>query len=209
MSNWDSIYEEKGVFQIEISERAKKAVAFFLEKGLTTILDLGCGTGRHTRYLVENGFNVYSCDSSSEAVTIAKDNIPGAQFDTCEMISLPYNDVFFDAVLCNHVIQHGMLSDIEKTISDIYRVLREGGYLFLITVSTNHHKALTGREIEPNTRINTDAFDGHIPHHFFSELEIKQLFAHFEILHLEHFEGPSELDPSTWSAAWELYAIKK
>ncbi len=209
MNNWDSIYEEKGVFQQEPSVRVEKAIAFFKEKGLTTVLDLGCGTGRHIRILLENGFDVYGCDSSAEALSFAENESSQVEFSLCNMTSLLYQDEFFEAVLCNHVIQHGSIDDIKKAVSEIHRILKKHGYLFLTTVSTEHPKALTGQEIEPNTRINTDALDGNIPHHFFSGQEIEKLFADFEITSLEHFEGPSELDPSTWSAAWELYAVKR
>ena len=209
MNSWDSIYEEKGAFQQEPSGRVEKAITFFKDKGLATVLDLGCGTGRHIRILLENGFDVYGCDSSVEALSIAEHESSQVKFSVCDMISLPYQDGLFEAVLCHHVIQHGSIEDIKKAVSEIYRILRKRGYLFLTTVSTKHPKALTGQEIEPNTRIKTDALDGNIPHHFFTEGEIRGLFADFEILELEHFEGPSELDPATWSAAWELYAAKR
>jgi len=78
----------------------------------------------------------------------------------------------------------------------------------LIVVSTEHPKCATGREIEPGTRIDTAAVDGHVPHHFFSEGDLRELFGDFEILNLEHFVGPSELEPSRGSAAWELSARK-
>ena len=94
---------------------------------------------------------------------------------------------------------------------------REGGFpstkkpeepLFLTVISTDHPKYLTGKEIEHNTKIDTDACDGHVPHHFFSEEEMMLLFEAFEILSIEHYRGPSELDPAKELAAWELRARK-
>jgi tellurite methyltransferase len=39
------------------------------------VLDVGCGNGRDTYYFANNGYNVYSIDSSYNATTILKDDI--------------------------------------------------------------------------------------------------------------------------------------
>jgi len=208
MEDWNSVYEKKGIFQKMPSERVVRAAGLFRQKGLSRVLDLGCGTGRHTRYLLDNGFDVYGCDSSQEALEIVRERIPEAPFERCDMTSLPYEDGFFEGIICNHVIQHGRKADSAKAVAEMHRVLAGGGYLFLIAISTSHPKYSTGREIEPNTRIDTEALDGHVPHHFFTREEMERLFGESEIMSLEHFEGPSELDDTTGSAAWELYARK-
>ena len=208
MKDWNSVYEKKGIFQKQPSERVIRASALFRQKGLTRVLDLGCGTGRHTSLLLDSGFDVYGCDSSEEALAIAREMLPKTPFQRCDMTSLPYEGGFFDAIICNHVIQHGRKADSEKAVAEMRRVLAAGGYLFLIAISTSHPKYSTGREIEPNTRIDTDALDGHVPHHFFTREEMGRLFENFEIISLRHFEGPCELDETTDSAAWELCARK-
>lgn len=209
MKNWNSIYKAKGVFQKDPSPRALNAINHFEEKGLSRILDLGCGTGRHTTVLYDRGFDVYGCDSSEKALEVVANLMKDSDFRKCDMISLPYSSEFFDGILCNHVIQHGLLAEVRAACEEMLRILRRGGLLFLIVVSTEHPKCATGREIEPNTRIDTDALDGHIPHHFFTESELRELFKGFEIYKLEHFIGPSEIEPDKNSAAWEMYARKK
>ncbi|RCV63430.1 Ubiquinone/menaquinone biosynthesis C-methylase UbiE [Methanophagales archaeon] len=207
MNDWNSIYNERGILQKEASETVIEAVNFFKQELVRTVLDLGCGTGRHTAYLLKEGFQIYGCDSSETALELAMDALPTVNFETCNMTSLPYGNSFFDAVICNHVIQHGTIAEIKAAISEIDRILRKGGLLFLVAVSTNHPKYLTGTEIEPNTRINTDSIDGNLPHHFFTENELRALFSTpFEIVNLVHFEAPSELDQNKEMAAWKMYA---
>lgn len=208
MRDWNSIYEAQGVFQKAPSFRVLSAISHFKDKGLCRILDLGCGTGRHTTALVDSGFEVYGCDASGEALSIVSNLIAEAKFCRCEMTSLAYSADFFDGIICNHVIQHGLFADSQAACQEMLRVLRPGGHLFLTVVSTQHPKYFTGREIEPNTKIDTDAVDGHIPHHFFSKDELRELFEGCDIYSLEHFEGPSELDPTKDLAAWEMYARK-
>ncbi len=43
------------------------------------ILDLGCGIGADTFYLLERGYNVLSCDFSNEALKSIQDNIPNSK----------------------------------------------------------------------------------------------------------------------------------
>jgi len=206
MKDWNSIYAAKGIFQKKPSVRVLQAIALFKQNGFNRVLDLGCGTGRHTRSLIDHGFEVNACDSSYEALLMARRLIPEAHFARCDMTSLPYQDGLFDGIICNHVIQHGKMADIRQAVLEMKRVLNAGACLLLIAASTQHPKCATGREIEPNTKIHTDAVDGHIPHHFFTEEELKTLFQNFEILKLKHFKGPSELDCNQESAGWELLA---
>ena len=173
MKDWSTLYTEKGIVQKEPSKKVLKTINFFKGKGLKRILDLGCGTGRHTTLLVKEGFEVYGCDNSKDALKIIKNFLVDNEFRLCDMTKLSYEDGYFDGILCYQVIQHGKIAGIKQSISEMYRVLKKGGYLFLVVISTKHPKFKTGEEIEPNTKINTDDIDGHMPHHFFSELEMQ------------------------------------
>jgi ubiquinone/menaquinone biosynthesis C-methylase UbiE len=208
MKDWDALYREHGIIQMEPAPRAVNAIKFLKQNNARRVLDLGCGTGRHTIILVNEGFDTYGCDSSEKGLEIASGVIKEAKFKQCDMTSLPYEDGFFNGIICNFVIQHGRTSDIRKAVSEMYRVLRQGGILYLTVISTDHPKSLTGEEIEPNTRINTVDIDGDIPHHFFAEKEMKELFREFKILSLKHFKGESQANPGKMMAAWELYAQK-
>ncbi len=206
MKYWNTLYKEKGIVQKEPSKKVLEAIKFFKEKRIEKILDLGCGTGRHTTLLVKENFEVHGCDNSEDALKIIKEILVDNEFRLCDMTKLLYNDGYFDGIICYQVIQHGKIADIKKSISEMHRVLKKGGYLFLVVISTKHPKFQTGEEIEPNTKINTDDIDGYMPHHFFSELEMKEFFNKYEIIKLNHFEGQSEINPSGRMASWELYA---
>jgi SAM-dependent methyltransferase len=206
MNDWNTLYKEKGIVQKEPSAKVLDAIKFFNINGSKKILDLGCGTGRHTTLLVKENFEVYGCDNSEDALKIIKEILVNTEFRLCDMTKLPYEDEYFDGIICYQVIQHGIIADIKKSISEMYRVLKKGGYLFLVVISTKHPKFQTGEEIELNTKINTDDIDGYMPHHFFSELEMRELFSKNEIIKLNHFEGQSEINPSSRMASWELYA---
>lgn len=47
-------------------------VELFSEKGVSKILDLGCGSGRHVIYLSKHGFDVYGFDVAHRDKTSKK-----------------------------------------------------------------------------------------------------------------------------------------
>ncbi len=209
MRDWNSLYKERGVVQKELSPKASDAVNFFRTTNISRILDLGCGTGRHSAYLAQNGFEVLGCDSSEAALDIAKGILPEVEFQVCDVGLLPYRDRSVDGVFCHAVIQHGTIATIKKAIQEIHRVLRGGGALFLTVTSTEHPEYLTGHEIEPGTKMNIDAIDGDMPHHYFTEQEMRHLCERFVIVKLEHYRAPSEKNPTRIAATWATYATRR
>ncbi len=53
MKDWDSLYKKRGILQKEPTKDVIEAVNFFKHEKLRRILDLGCGTGRHTIYCIK------------------------------------------------------------------------------------------------------------------------------------------------------------
>jgi SAM-dependent methyltransferase len=49
--------------------------------------------------------------------------------DRVDVASLPYPDDHFDAILCNHVLEH--VPDDRRALRELYRVLRPGGWAIL------------------------------------------------------------------------------
>ena len=105
---------------------------------VTTVLDLGCGTGRNSYYFAELGADVTGIEISKTALDIAKANlnIDGNQIYAIAYIKqsigekLPFEDESFDILL--DVTSSNSLSESER---DIYlfetnRVLKHGGYFF-------------------------------------------------------------------------------
>ena len=69
----------------------------------TPIIDLGCGIGNDTLYLIEKGKKVIPCDYSISAVKNIKNNFPeiekAERFDMAK--GLPFEDNFTDLVICD------------------------------------------------------------------------------------------------------------
>ncbi|MBD3267753.1 methyltransferase domain-containing protein [bacterium] len=109
-----------------------------------TVLDLGCGVGRHALLLAENGFTTHGVDYSvnglQEAGQTAQKKDLTLHLNAGDMTDLPYRDASFDYVLAWNVIYHGEPKDLKQAITEIHRVLRPGGLFqgtFLTKTNTN------------------------------------------------------------------------
>jgi SAM-dependent methyltransferase len=96
-----------------------------------TVLDAGCGTGRHAAALIAKGHRVDLADASPELLSRAGERCPGARtllVDLCAMdLAAEY-----DAVTCRGVLNDmTMAEERESAVASLIACLRPGGSLFL------------------------------------------------------------------------------
>lgn len=99
------------------------------------ILDLGCGTGRLSRYLASKGANVIGVDFSSESISLAQQiKSPfNVEYDVGSVFDLDYSETF-DAVLTSVVLTVACKNKQEllQAFKNINLALKVGGKLLLI-----------------------------------------------------------------------------
>ncbi|MFX0028523.1 MAG: class I SAM-dependent methyltransferase [Candidatus Hermodarchaeota archaeon] len=191
MPDWNDIFTEQGRVFLEPHEDMERLEELFKINNVQKILDLGCGTGRHLIFFSKKGFEISGLDSSPRGIEIAQEWLSeeGIEVETiCQRIEnkFPYEDNLFDAVISIQVIHHNLMKDIIKTVKEIERVLKKGGYIFITFPflkgwgCTNDSWDL--KRIEKNTYIPQKGKEKGLTHHFFSMNEIEVLFKQFEIL---------------------------
>jgi cyclopropane fatty-acyl-phospholipid synthase-like methyltransferase len=191
---WDKIFEQQGQVFIEPHEDMPGIVRLLKVRQAKTILDLGCGSGRHTVYLARQGFSVYSLDNSPRGIELTHQWLAdeGLQADLAlgSMTQrLPYADAFFDAVVSVQVIHHATLATIIGIVHEIFRVLKTGGLVF-VTVTMLRHYTGPVEELEPNTFVPLAGPEKGLPHHCFTPEELREVFEAFEIsgIHVDKTE---------------------
>ena len=92
----------------------------------------------------------------------------------------PFKEGVFDGVFSTQVIHHARIADIRGTIREIFRVLGSGGPAF-ITVSGMVDDEINHQRIEPGTFIPLEGPEKGLPHHIFSEEELRLEFINFQI----------------------------
>ena len=106
------------------------------------VLEIGCGTGVHTRLLAEAGAHVTAIDLTPTAVELTRRRLALAE-QTATVVeadaeSMPFADASFDFVWSWGVIHHS--TDTDHVIAEIARVLRPGGRLAFMVY---HRTSLT------------------------------------------------------------------
>jgi SAM-dependent methyltransferase len=94
-----------------------------------TVLELGAGTGKFTRLLVENGHQVLATDPDPRMVQRLRDRVPGARAAVAMAEEIPMPSRVADVVVC---AQSFHWFDHPLALREIARVLRPGGHLALV-----------------------------------------------------------------------------
>lgn len=118
----------------DVYERARPgypddAVDWLLASGPTEVLDLGAGTGKLTRALVDRVARVHAVDPSPKMLDQLREAVPAARVATGSAEDIPLPDDAVDAIL---VAQAWHWVDPARAIPEVRRVLRPGGVLGLI-----------------------------------------------------------------------------
>lgn len=96
------------------------------------VLEAGCGAGRFTEVLLGTPGAVVTSTDLSSAVEPNQANFPQSarhRVVQCDINRMPFAPGQFDVVMCLGVIQH--TRDPERTIADLYRQVRPGGWLVI------------------------------------------------------------------------------
>lgn len=94
------------------------------------ILDLGCGIGADTLYLLERGYNVLSCDFSVEALKSIENNIPNSKTLYLDMMKkFPIADKKYSLIIADLSLHYFNNETTIHIMKEIKRILKDGGVL--------------------------------------------------------------------------------
>ncbi|BAQ64717.1 class I SAM-dependent methyltransferase [Geminocystis sp. NIES-3709] len=98
----------------------------------TKILDLCCGAGQTTKFLVAYSQQVTGLDISSIALEKAKKNVPQAKFVEGFAQKMPFSDNYFDIVHSSVALHEMTTAELEEIFQEAYRVLKPQGIFTFI-----------------------------------------------------------------------------
>jgi demethylmenaquinone methyltransferase/2-methoxy-6-polyprenyl-1,4-benzoquinol methylase len=102
-----------------------------------TALDVACGTGDLTIELAsrvgEHG-EVVGCDFSERMLELARRKAPSLRFEQGNALDLPYADGQFDAATVGFGARN--FADLDRGLSEMARVVRPGGRVVVLEITT-------------------------------------------------------------------------
>src|SRR5205085_229663 len=103
-------------------------------------LDVGCGSGRWSRWLTQQGARVIGVDATEAMLQAARAAAPGIDFRHMSATALEFPAASFDLAVCITVIQHLQPAEQLLAIAEICRVVRPGGHLVVLDLIDPHDK---------------------------------------------------------------------
>ncbi|MFZ2147970.1 MAG: class I SAM-dependent methyltransferase [Sedimentisphaerales bacterium] len=144
--------EQRGNLQTNLEFIAKTN----LLKPNDRILEIGCGIGSVVSELSRQGYDMTGTDISGEAIAYGLKKYGDIKLQVQPAEILQFEDGKFDIVLSFDLFEH--IARVDKHISEVCRVLRDGGYYLFQTPNkyssaifeTLYHKSLKWRRTHPS-----------------------------------------------------------
>lgn len=181
---WERLFR-KDVHNQQFDKHTTKFLDQFislLQKG-AKVLDVGCGDGRKAIYLLKRGFDVQGIDSSKTAIAHARKSA-SERFKLGNVTHMPYPDSSFDGVLSIAVYHCLSESDRKKFVHEAFRVLKKGGILYQLVLSSKDETIIKKKTSEKGTFLQPSG----VKLHLFTKAELKDDFADFKFLKLVHMQ---------------------
>jgi SAM-dependent methyltransferase len=146
-------------------------LAILQDEAVGNVLEVGCGAGADTRFLLRCGFAVTATDFSAEAIALASTNAGQASFlqhDSRERF--PFADGSFDFILASLSLHYFDAPTSKAIVGDLARLLRPDG-LLLYRLNSQRDGQASAPSADP-------------PRYYYSEAMCRELFADWETLRL-------------------------
>lgn len=190
MENYDKRYKK---FPSVFGDKPEKILVdhYKLIDNSKIVLDIGAGQGRNTVFLAQNGYGVEALEPSEvglkqiEKIT-NKDNLPvfltHSTIDEFEPKSETYSAVLIFGLLqlLTHEQRDNLLGSLTSWIEN-------GSYIFLTCFSTDDPACAIHKKESMEIGRNSFMGDDNIVRTYYEPLEIKALFAEYELIHFDSY----------------------
>ena len=154
------------------------------------VLEVGCGNGKTAVALAKRGYRVTGMDFSQKAIDICRELILDADFVCASVLNIPFENGSFDGISAFHVLEHLTDDELDKASEELYRVMKNGGYLLVKSFAEGDMRAGKG------TASGDSVIRGNgILYHYFTEGEITSKLSQFECVSIRTVEDKTRFGP--------------
>src|SRR5215210_7527009 len=104
-------------------------------------LDVATGTGDLAIELASRGAEVVGSDFSEGMLDVARGKAPGLRWEWGNALALPYEDASFDAATVGFGARN--FSDLDRGLAEMARVVRPGGRVVVLEITTPRRPPLS------------------------------------------------------------------
>ena len=129
-NSWASQYDTDENKTRDLEAKALREVFSIIS--FNTVLEIGCGTGKNSEWLLQKAEQITAVDLSGEMLSKAKEKI---QSDKVEFIKADINSDWdftqktFDLVSFSLVLEH--IENLDHIFKEVYKKLNDQGYVYI------------------------------------------------------------------------------
>jgi ubiquinone/menaquinone biosynthesis C-methylase UbiE len=129
-NNWASQYDTNDNKTRDLEAQALRDLLSSIE--FTSVLEIGCGTGKNTEWLITKAETITAVDLSEEMLSKAKEKIQASAIEFIHAdINSDWNftDKTFDLVSFSLVLEH--IENLDHIFKELYKKLNEQGFVYI------------------------------------------------------------------------------
>jgi len=158
-------------------------IRFPFRKG-DLVLDIGCGTGKTSSALIEEGYRVIGVDISDVATDICRRMYGDKMSVICTSAdSIPIDPYSVDGIVMIHVLEHMNEDELKASADEAYRILSCGGKMFVRVFHKDDMRSGKGESIDGGIVRGNG-----IRYRYFTEDELRNVFKRFSEVSTERIE---------------------
>lgn len=114
-----------------------------IKKKNANILELACGPGNITQYLLNKrpDFKILGTDLAPNMISLAKKNNPTAEFQLMDCRDITRLNKHYDAIVCGFCLPYLSKEDAIRLIYDASHILHPEGVIYISTMEDNYSKS--------------------------------------------------------------------
>lgn len=157
-NEWSESYDADTNLTRDLDQKLTRETLTSLH--FSSILEIGCGTGKNTSFLSQIGQSVQAVDFSQGMIEKAREKVQAenVKFSIMDITKKwRFEDDSFDLVVCNLVLEH--IEDISFVFSEASRVLESKGRFFINELHPfRQYEGKKARYQKNGEEIEVDAF---------------------------------------------------
>lgn len=161
-NEWAGIYNSNENLTRDLDKKVTREA--FAGQHFDSVLELGCGTGKNTTFLVQIAEKVHALDFSEGMLEKARQKVNSGdiRFSVADLTKpWPCEDDAYELIVCNLVLEH--IEGLDHIFSEATRTLRPRGRFFINELHPFKQYGGTKARFERGTEImEVDVFIHHV-----------------------------------------------